>query len=275
MVAGYESGIVGIKAGSSIFHDESCFDSVADLIVPLTQQADQIFFVVSALKGETDRTIDDIAGADREVLNAALQGNPSPASARYNTTDIAAQLVTPEGYSVRQLTAALQARGIRVIGLQHGPTYPLIGIDNNNFLYATPDLDASQRHMPRYDAQVVVVPGFGVRNARGEVMCTGRGSSDLTLAQFGVIFDLNEIVYWKDSGGYLRDPNDRSKGVYKRISREQVEVEGAKVLDRRVLKTYAPGIRITDAGKISGGTIIAPYQKATRAQHLYEAVAAK
>ena len=149
MVAGYGSGIVGIKAGSSIFHDESCFDSVADLLVPLTQQADRIFFVVSALKGETDRTIDDIAGADREVLNAALQGNPSPASARYNTTDIATQLVTPEGYSVRQLTAALQARGIHAIGLQHGPTYPLIGIDDNNFLYSTPDLDASQRHMPR------------------------------------------------------------------------------------------------------------------------------
>lgn len=250
--------IVGIKAGSSIFENEHCFGSVADLIVPLTEQADQIFFVVSALKGETDRTIEAIAGEDAAALNEALKGNPSP-SARYNTPDIAAQLVGPEDYSVRQLTAALQARGIHTVGLQHGRDYPLVGVNNSNFLYATPDIAASRRQMPRYDAQVVVVPGFGVRNPRGEIMCTGRGSSDLTLAQLGTIFGLDEIGYWKDTEGYLIDPHDRSKGIYTSISREQVEAEGAKVLERRVLRTYEPVIRITGQGMLRGGTMILPY----------------
>src|SRR3989338_4241146 len=100
MVAGYSRRIVGIKAGSSIFQREDCFGSVADLLVPLTEQTEQIFFVVSAIKGETDRAIEAIAGEEAAVLNNALKGNSSQASAQYNTTNIAARLVEPEDYSV-------------------------------------------------------------------------------------------------------------------------------------------------------------------------------
>lgn len=269
--------IVGIKAGSSIFQHSSCFDSVADMLVPLTQQADQIFFVVSAIKGETDRTIDDIAEAERDVLNNALKGNPSERSARYNTADIAAQLVAPENYSVRQLTAALQARGIRAVGLQHGVDYPLIGVDNGNFLYATPNIAASQRQMPRYNAQVVVVPGFGVRSPQGKIMCTGRGSSDLTLAQLGAVYDMDEIVYWKDTAGYWRDPSQPEAGIRDSVSREEVIATGAKVLDTRIFSTYSGPVRITGSGQLAGGTIIPANQMRAlgTTQHLYETAAAK
>lgn len=267
MVAGYSQRIVGIKAGSSIFQNEMCFDSVADFIAPLTQQADQIFFIVSALKGETDRTIEEIAQEDATILNNALKGNPTNVSARYNSTDIAARLVAPENYSVRQLTAALQARGIRTIGLHHGAEYPLIGEDNGNFLYATPDLAASRRAMPQYDAQVVVVPGFGVRNPRGEIMCTGRGSSDLTLAQLGTVYGMDKIVYWKDTGGYWRDPTRPEAGIRASVSREEVIAKGAKVLDSRIFETYSGPVRITGSGQLAGGTIIPEQQKT--AQPLY------
>ena len=279
MVAGYSRRIVGIKAGSSIFQTEDCFDSVADLIVPLTEQADQIFFVVSAVKGETDRTIEEIAVEEAAALNEALQGNPSLASARYNRTDIAARLVAPENHSVRQLTTALQARGIHALGLQHGPEYPLIGVDNGNFLYATPDIAASQRAMPRYNAQVVVVPGFGVRNHRGEIMCTGRGSSDLTLAQLGAVYGMDEILYWKDTGGYWVDPSRPEAGIRASVSRDEVIRAGAKVLDTRIFGTYTGPVRITTSGQLSGGTIIPAYQQrqviARTPQPLYEAAAAK
>ncbi|MBI5072941.1 hypothetical protein HZA99_03925, partial [Candidatus Woesearchaeota archaeon] len=236
--------IVGIKAGSSIFQNEDCFDAVADLIVPLTIDADQLFFVVSALKGETDRTIEEIAGEEAAALNAGLNGNANSISERYNLTDIAARLVAPENYSVRQLTAALQARGVRAGGLQHGPQYPLIGVNNDNFLYATPDLAASRRAMPQYNAQVVVVPGFGVRNARGQVMCTGRGSSDLTLAQLGTLYGMDEIMYWKDTGGYWRNPTRPEAGIRTSVSREEVIAKGAKVLDTRIFDTYSGPVRI-------------------------------
>ena len=275
MVAGYQTRIVGIKAGSSIFQNKDCFDSVADLLVPLTEQAEQIFFVVSAVKGETDRTIEAIAGEEAAVLNNALKGNASQASARYNTTDIAARLVEPEDYSVRQLTAALQARGVRAVGLQHGQEYLLIGVDNNNFLYASPDIDASRRVMPRYDAQIVVVPGFGVRNERGEIMCTGRGSSDLTLAQLGAVYEMDEILYWKDTGGYWKDPSHPEAGIRNSVSREEVISAGAKVLDTRIFETYTGPVRITASGQLAGGTIIPACREldVQRAQPLYEAAA--
>lgn len=276
MVAGYSRRIVGIKAGSSIFQHEDCFGSVADLLVPLTEQAEQIFFVVSAVKGETDRTIEALAAEEAAVLNNALKGNSSPMSARYNTTDIAARLVAPENYSVRQLTAALQARSVRAVGLQHGSEYPLLGVDNNNFLYATPDIDASRRAIPHYDAQVVVVPGFGVRDSHGRVMCTGRGSSDLTLAQLGAVYEMDEILYWKDTGGYWKDPSQPEAGIRDSISREEVIMTGAKVLDTRIFETYAGPVRITASGQLEGGTIIPAYRRemdARRAQPLYEAAA--
>ncbi|MFA6888362.1 MAG: hypothetical protein WC254_02595 [Candidatus Woesearchaeota archaeon] len=252
--------IIGIKAGSSIFQNETCFETVADLLVPLVGQATQIYFVVSALKGRTDRTISDIGESEREILNEALQGRMTNAAQKWNNSIVAAQLVTPENYSVRQLTAALQQRGVDAIGIHHGRRYPLIGVDDGNYLYATPDIEASQRQIPRYDAQIVVVPGFGVRNTRGEIMCTGRGSSDLTLAQLGTIVEMHEIVYWKDTAGYLRNPQKPEEGFYDTIAREEVEARGAKVLERRVLRAYEPPIRITGQGMLNGGTIILPYR---------------
>lgn len=255
MIAEY-SRVIGIKAGSSIFLDNSCFDSVADMLVPLTQNECQIFFVVSALKGQTDKTITTIAKREFEALNNALKGNPSHKSARYNTTDIAAHLVAPENYSVLQLTAALQKRGIYAVGLQHGTAYPLIGVDDGNFLYATPDIAASQRQMLHYSEQVVIVPGFGVRDIHGRIMCTGRGSSDLTLAQLGTVYSMDEIVYWKDTGGYLKDPARPEAGIRDFVSREKVIATRAKVLDIRIFETYTGQVRITGSGQLAGGTII-------------------
>ena len=267
--------IAGIKAGSSIFQDASCFDSVAGMIAPLTAQADQIFFVVSALKGETDRTIEEIAGAEFEVLNAALNGHMSPAAEKYNRADVAARLVEPENHSVRQLTAALRRLGIDAIGLQHGPDYPLVGVDNGNYLRAEIDIEESRRLRPRYDAQVVVVPGFGVRDR-----CTGRNSSDWTLAQIGAVYGLPEIVFWKktgegDTAGYLKDPKHPQVGIYNTIPREVVRERGAKVLDTRVLDTFSGPIRITGAGQLTGGTVILPYQQKAVEQSIYTSAAAK
>ena len=96
---------IGIKAGSSVFRDEACYSEVAGMLALLTESYERIFFVVSALEGETDRTIDSIAAdfakrlkADSDVLRAeldnALRGNPTPYDGEFNTTDVASRLVT-------------------------------------------------------------------------------------------------------------------------------------------------------------------------------------
>lgn len=252
---------LAIKAGSSIFQDESCFETVADMLIPITEQVDQLFFVVSALKGETDRTIEEIAGEEFDVLNSALKGEIFPAK-KYNTTEIAQQLVAPENYSVRQLTAALQRRDIAARGLQHGREYPLMSAESSNYLYAIPNIRLSQAEMPRYKEQVVVVPGFGLRSPRDEVLCMGRGSSDLTNALIGTAHPgMREIIYWKDTGGYLKDPEKPGEGIYHEIAREQVLLKKAKVLDPRVFTLYEGTIRITSAGMLTGGTVIPPYRE--------------
>ncbi len=267
--------IVGIKAGSSIFQDEEAYPKVARLLVPLTRECDQLFFVVSAVKGATDRTIDEIAreraaelGLDfertRYDFDQALRGNALPyITQHFNNTQTANRLVTPEGTSVANIVRELTALGIDTVGMEHGPSYPLIGLDDGNFLYATPDITSSRAQRPEYSAQVVVVPGFAVRSPSGEIMCTGRGSSDLTLSQMGEVFDIPDIIYWKDTGGFLVDPSQPELGIYSVMLREQARELGGKVLDLRVYDS--PGrILITKSGKIEtdptnkidGGTII-------------------
>ncbi len=263
---------IAIKAGSSVFKDHLSFGDVADLLRPLARHYDQIYFVVSAVDGETNRTIAQLArqkaeqtGLDAAVLAYALdqglRNNPQPQTELFNNENTARQLVLPEEYSVSRLVVELQGRGIDAIGIRHGPTDTLLGVDNNNFLYATPDIAASRKNAPRYNAKVIVVPGFAVRNARGQIMCTGRGSSDLTVVQMAEAYNLPEVVYWKDEGG-VYDPQDAKKGIKRIIpfmTREEARtiLSNAKVLDTRVYD-FSGAIRVTEPGKTSGGTLIAP-----------------
>lgn len=263
-----DGNIVGIKAGSSVFKDDSCYQRIAEMLVDLSEEVDQLYFVVSAVKGATDATIAEIAqkeaqrlGLDYAILHTefgnALKGKPSPYLGMFNTPEIAAALVQPEMHSVDRLVAELSQRGVSVAAMRHGTTYPLLGADNGSYLYATPDVEASRKNLQRYDAKIVVVPGFGVRNQRGEIMCTGRGSSDLTLAQIGTLYDLSEIVYWKDTGGFWKG-NGPEQGVYNMMTRDLARERGGdKVLDNRIYD-YSGNIRITREGKLIGGTVILP-----------------
>src|SRR3989338_3670914 len=228
----------------------------------------EIYFVVSAVRGATDRTIDEIARekeGSREELDQALRGNPQPYTGVFNTPEVAYRLVQPEMESARRLAGELRARGIDATALEHGPNYPLFGVDNHEYLFATPDIDASyerqrqQREQLQEHARVVIVPGFGVRNQHREVMCTGRGSSDLTLVQIAEVYGISEIIFWKDTGGFWARPNQPRYGIIEgNMSRaEALERRGEKVLDERA---YAfPGhIRITEPGKYDCGTRILP-----------------
>ncbi|MFH1276506.1 MAG: hypothetical protein ABIH82_05325 [Candidatus Woesearchaeota archaeon] len=265
------NNIIGIKAGSSVFGDEQSYASVARLIAPLTRSYNHIFFVVSAVKGATDQTIDTIAretGEDYQVslneLNRALRGDGVPYTGRFNNSDIAARLVQPEGRSVENLVRELHKLGVNAVGIEHGQEYPLVGTDNSQYLYATPDMTASIAQRPDYDAQVVVVPGFGVRSPNGEVMCTGRGSSDLTLTQFGEVYGLPEVIYWKGTdnegrpvGGFRRNSDNPEEGIFDEMDNELARKLGGKILDARVYD-FAGKIRITLPGRVDGGTLIYP-----------------
>ncbi len=258
---------IGIKAGSSVFATNDSYQDVANLIEPLTHNYDQIFFVVSAVKGETDKTIDAIArryatrtGIDdtvlRNALDNSLRGERNKYTEIFNNPEVAARLVYPEMKSVDNLVTALHDLDISAVAMEHGRNYPLLGIDNGDFLYATPDIVSSQEQRNEYDANVIVVPGFGVRNNAGDIMCTGRGSSDLTLVQIAQVYDLDRIMYWKDTGGFWRSANGPEDGVYQSMSREEAILRsGEKVLDSRVYE-FEGDIIITLPGRVNGGTLI-------------------
>lgn len=258
-----------IKAGSSVFQDYNSFSRVADLILPHVNSDGVLYFVVSAVKGETDRTIERIAskvameqGGEFDVfhqeLQSALRGENRPYSGVFNTSEIAAELVQPEMSSVRNLVRALEENGVSAVGMEHGQRYPLIGKDNGEFLYATPDVGKSRNSPPQYNASVIVVPGFGVRNTQGKVMCTGRGASDLTLVQLAEVYDGNEIIYWKDTGGFWKNSDGPEEGILSDMTKKEAVARSDEgVLDKRVYELFkGRGIRITMPGSITDGTYI-------------------
>lgn len=263
--------IVVIKGGSSVFQDETCFETVADMIVPIAQKIDQLYFIISALKGETDRTIDMLAREEAErsrgnvyelriELNNALQSIPSWYDGRFNRVDIAERLVEPENYSARQLTKALERRGMTARCVQHGFGYPIIGFANGKHIYATPNRFSTYEVMHNFlqsiPEQIIVIPGFGVRDISGNIMCTGRGSSDVTALIIAEMLRLQEVIYWKDSGGIWKNPSCPEQGILAVMSREEAKARRTeKVLDERVYRSSL-GIRITMPGQITGGTYI-------------------
>jgi hypothetical protein len=89
-------------------------------------------------------------------------------------------------------------------------------------------------------------------------MCTGRGSSDVTAVVFAEALGIPEVIYWKDSGGIWRNPQNPQEGVFDIMFQEQVR-RSERILDNRVYQ-FRGGIRVTLPGKIDGGTYIQPQQ---------------
>ena len=258
---------VAIKAGSSVFDDTSKYDIVANALLQLSGHFDRIYFVVSALKGETDRTIDALARGKRDevgkdyeelryALDQGLRNNPQPLTTLFQNRETARALVRPEEQSVDMLVAALTDQGILSVGVTHGASYPIIG--DGDYLYAKPNLELSKVHRPDYDAQIVVVAGFGIRNLAGDVLSTGRGSSDLTVIYIATLYGVDNVIYWKGPSG-LYKPGDPAENIIEKIERGPATrmFWNQGVLDNRVFN-FPGGIRVTGLGQTDKGTYIQP-----------------
>lgn len=147
------------------------------------------------------------------------------------------------------IAARLQSEGLDVTWMNAAGCI----ITNSNFTHAKVDFDATEQNLKEFfhthPHQVVIAPGFGARDGKGNPTTLGRGGSDYTASIIASAADAEELQIWTDVSGMMTaDP--RLVSTAKPISRisyaEAMELShfGAKVL-------YPPTLQPVMAKNIS------------------------
>ncbi len=227
---------IGIKKGGSVLVDEFSYQVQAEQLLKFCGKNPdtRLYVIVSAMKGETDRCIDEVAQpGDREALHRALKGlEDLPA---YNNPSIAARLQQPEIESAYKLKKYLPDA---LVIDQNNPGFPVVA--NTNYLCGKVDIASSElrKDILDCDEQVVIVSGFGGVTPENESVLLGRNATDLVAACIARIAGFSEgdrLVYLKDVEGIYSDFGTPSQRKIERMSLDEIGKYGAnQALDPRI-----------------------------------------
>lgn len=268
------------KFGGTSLADLRGFDASATVI---SQYADdhQVVVVLSAVKGVTDLLlaaidtavegedgaehlnealtrerviVDELAklGTMTHLANEFLAEQQSVLTRRVEGIRLLGQcpdetrariLATGEGFSSRLMVDLLQHRGFRA---QWSDT-DVLPLANEDWLDSLVDIDAAApliKDRLREDTQVMVLPGFYGRNARGEIQLLGRNGTDYSAAAIAAASGAGLCQIWKDVDGFFTaDPrivsNARCLDEVSYDEAMELTYFGAKVISAKALTPLA------------------------------------
>jgi len=268
------------KFGGTSLADITGFEASAD-IIEMYAVNQPVIVVLSAVKGVTDLLLAAIntavEGEDGAVqLNEAIareqavvdalagQGVSTPLGTEYLQEQRetlsrrvegirllgqcpdetrARILATGEGFCSRLMVDLLNHRGLRA---QWSDT-DVLPLANEDWLDSLIDMEAAAplvkaRLAP--DSQVMVLPGFYGRNARGAIQLLGRNGTDYSAAAIAAAIDAGLCQIWKDVDGFFTaDPRIvRNARCLEEVSyNEAMELTyfGAKVISAKALAPLA------------------------------------
>ncbi|MEO1483308.1 MAG: hypothetical protein AAFU77_14470 [Myxococcota bacterium] len=237
-----------LKLGSSVLRNLDAFPRVADALERTCRRKRRVIAVVSAVGDTTDVLLKQA----QDLAN----GRPLDPRA------LATLLSTGETASTALLTLELVARGITARPLD---THQLDLRGTGAADDAVPTSLSRERIEREFEnAQVLVVPGFLVVGADGDLLLTGRGGSDLS-ALFIAGELAGEATLVKDVDGvYDSDPNVPGADARRYASLswdDAAEVGGVIVQRKAVLAARAAGLsfRVAALGS-DAGTMIGDYE---------------
>jgi aspartokinase/homoserine dehydrogenase 1 len=268
------------KFGGTSLADLRGFEASAGVIAQYVGDR-QVVVVLSAVKGVTDlllAAIDTaVAGADgaahlaeafarqRAIVDElAGQGVPTPeASAFFEEQEEvlkrriegirllgqcpdearARVLASGEGFSSRLMVDVLQHRGIRA----QWSDADVLPLANEDWLDSLVDIEAAApllRQRLEADSQVMVLPGFYGRNAKGQIQLLGRNGTDYSAAAVAAALGAGLCQIWKDVDGFFTaDPRIVSNArCLEEVSYEEameLTYFGAKVISAKALTPLA------------------------------------
>lgn len=212
-----------LKFGGSSVADNHKLNIVADKIIELYENNNNIVVVVSAQGKTTDKLIEE-----------AYSITKIP-----NSREMDVLLSTGEQITIAKLAILLENRGysaISLTGWQAG-----IFTNNVNQNATIENIDISRITDELNNNRIVIVAGFQGINSTMDITTLGRGGSDTTAVALAAAISANECLIFSDVDGiYTVDPN-KIPGAIKLDSvsySEMLEMagEGAKVLHNRCIE---------------------------------------
>jgi aspartokinase/homoserine dehydrogenase 1 len=176
-----------------------------------------------------------------EILNRRIEGIrllgqcPDEARARI--------LASGEGFSSRLMVDVLNHQGLRA----QWSDADVLPLANEDWLDSLIDIEAAAprlRERLQEDSQVMVLPGFYGRNARGDIQLLGRNGTDYSAAAIAAALGAGLCQIWKDVDGFFTaDPRIVSNArCLEEVSYDEameLTYFGAKVISAKALAPLA------------------------------------
>mgnify|MGYP001828664217 FL=1 len=275
-----ERDILVQKFGGTSLADLKGFEASA-LVVGQYATERQVVVVLSAVKGVTDLLLAAIDTAveggdgavhlreaiarERAIVDAlAQQGVSAPLAAEFlqeqeevlgrrvegirllgQCPDEARAriLASGEGFSSRLMVDVLQHQGLRA----QWSDADVLPLANEDWLDSLVDIEAAGprlRERLREDSQVMVLPGFYGRNAKGDIQLLGRNGTDYSAAAIAAALGAGLCQIWKDVDGFFTaDPRIVSNArCLEEVSYDEameLTYFGAKVISAKALAPLA------------------------------------
>ena len=244
-----------VKFGGSILKDDRAYQDVALELLVLKARYDKVYAVVSAKKGETERSMREVSGDEINALEQALSGYSI--NSKFDKPEVSKALIQGELESVDKIVEIL---GECVLGVKQTENYPIIA--RGSYLYGhvlLPESKLKAKEL-KYNTPIEVISGFGAVDLNGNIVLLGRNASDYIAAIYAYIHDVKKIIFYKDVDG-VYDKNTKKMEILTR--QEFLNLGSLQVLDQRVLDIYSGQIVVKglyDLGNVWGipesGTII-------------------
>ena len=222
-----------VKIGGSVLVDENSYQLQAEKLDCVVKEYNpsKLYVVVSAKKGETDRLIREVSKLeDEQRLRDALEGKCI--FPEYDNPDIAKRLLQGEIESANTLKRYIPNARLIV----QNSSFPLIA--KPNYLYGSVDLEQShyRKSYLKYDERIVIIPGFGAVNQKGDKVLLGRDSSDLVAAAIARLVDADRIIFLKDVGGIYRKFGESDQEIIPQLQYQEAKsIDFGQVIGKRAL----------------------------------------
>lgn len=229
------------KFGSSVCPTEADRLQLVELVHDAVRHYNprNLIAVVSALKGVTDQTVDDIAKGDPRLMDG-LYGGVCP---EYSNHNVAGRLTKPEAEQALALSDLYQTMYGKNTAVANLPGRRFLLAGNHNPLYSIPDLEGTVRRtktmlldMP----QVIFMAGFTATDDDGQIYCMGKGSSDNTAIIMAYATGASRVVLAKDEDGVYCNFGCEDQKLQERMTRQQVADMGYKVVNSSALTACPP-----------------------------------
>ncbi|MEN8139787.1 MAG: aspartate kinase [Thermodesulfobacteriota bacterium] len=235
------------KFGGTSVADPDKIRSVAQRVMQMARQGNQMVVVLSAMAGETNRFVD---------LAQQIQERPDP-------REMDMLLATGEQVTISLFAMAVKDGGMDAISLLGDQVKISTDDQHTKARILAVDDQLIRNHLD--GGKIVVVAGFQGVSEEGHITTLGRGGSDTTAVALAAALKADACEIFTDvEGVFTTDPNvyPKARKVNKISYDEMLELAslGAKVLDIRsvsLAKSYNVPLHVRSTFSENEGTWVA------------------